>query len=148
MGYPLARRLRGPQVSAHARESAMSCKSAFLAAACLALTSLWLVPTARAGDTAWGAIAIDVTQKTSEPSYGVGGGATEAEASENATGFCQKTGSKAGCKIVVTYQQCGAFASNGHDAGWAKAPSKKEAEAAAVKACGQSDCAVAASDCN
>lgn len=126
----------------------MSCKSAPFLAASFALASLWLAAPARAGDTAWGAIAVDVTQKTTDPSYGVGGGASEAEASGNAMGFCQKSGSKAGCKIVVTYQQCGAFASNGHDAGWAKAPTKPEAEASAVKACGQSGCAVAASDCN
>ena len=126
----------------------MSHKASLFLAAGLALASLSFAAPARAGDNAWGAIAVDVTQKTTDPSYGVGGGRSEAEATENAMNFCQKTGSKAGCKIVVTYEQCGAFASNGHDAGWSKAPTKEAAEAGAVKACGQSNCAVAASDCN
>jgi hypothetical protein len=125
----------------------MPLKSTAFAAASLALASLWFVAPALAGSD-WGAIAIDTTQATAEPSWGVGGGATEDEASQSAVGFCLKTGSKAGCRVVVTYQQCGAFASNGHEAGWSKAPSKKEAEDGAVKACGQNDCALVTSDCN
>ena len=86
----------------------------------LAVTALGLVfvsAPACASD-GWGAIAIDVTQSSAAPSFGVGGGANEDEASGNAIKFCHETGSKTGCKIMVTYQAC-AIASNGSDAGWA-----------------------------
>lgn len=48
----------------------------------------------------------------------------------------------------VTYEQCGAFASNGHDAGWGKAPTKDKAEASAMNACEKKDCVMVTSDCN
>ena len=125
----------------------MSFRAALFLAAGVASGSLWLAAPAQAGED-WGAIAIDTTQTTTAPSWGVGGGASEDEANENALNFCLKTGSKAGCRVVVTYQQCGAFASNGHDAGWSKAPTKTEAEDGAVKACGESGCKLVTSDCN
>lgn len=108
----------------------------------------FLVLSGPAWADAWGAIAIDVTQATADPSWGLGGGETESEASDNATKFCQETGTKAGCKIVVTYQACGAFASDGHDAGWSKAPTKKEAEINALASCGKKTCKLVTSDCN
>ena len=126
----------------------MSHKSASFLAAALALASLGLAAPARADDYAWGAIAIDLTQQTKDPSWGVGGGGSEGEAVENATKFCREAGGKAGCKIVVTYRQCGAFASNGREAGWGKAPTKMDAENSALKTCGQNNCSVVTSDCN
>jgi hypothetical protein len=125
----------------------MTFKAAPFLAAGAASGSLWLSAPAQASDD-WGAIAIDTTQATKEPSWGVGGGASEDEASGYALGFCLKTGSKTGCRVVVTYQQCGAFASNGEDAGWSKAPTKTEAEDGAIKACSQSGCKLVTSDCN
>jgi len=125
----------------------MSFKAAPLLAAGLAFASLCLAPPARAADD-WGAIAIDTTQAAKEPSWGVGGGASEDEASGYALDFCLKTGTKAGCRVVVTYQQCGAFASDGHEAGWSKAPTKTEAESGAINACGGSGCKLVTSDCN
>jgi hypothetical protein len=76
------------------------------------------------------------------------GGDSEDEANRNAIKFCHETGSKAGCKVVVTYRQCGAFASDGHDAGWSKAPTRKEAEIGAIQACEKDGCKLVTSDCN
>jgi hypothetical protein len=103
---------------------------------------------ARAGEYAWGAISIDAAASTSSPAYGVGGGASEAEASENAQKFCKEAGGGKGCKVMATYEQCGAFASNGHSAGWGKAPTKDKAEANAMSACEKKDCVMVTSDCN
>ncbi|WP_158815647.1 DUF4189 domain-containing protein [Methylocapsa sp. S129] len=100
-----------------------------------------------AADYAWGAISVDASASTTEPAYGVGGADTEAEAVETAQKFCVKAGGK-GCKSMVTYQQCGAFASNGHDAGWGKSPTKKGAEDGAMSACQKGDCKIVISDCN
>ena len=63
-------------------------------------------------------------------------------------GFCKDAGGVA-CKSMVTYEQCGALAVSGKGlAGWAKAATKEEAEANAVKACEDAECKVATSDCN
>jgi len=97
---------------------------------------------------AWGAIAIDQSQPTKEPGYGIGGGDSENEAKGNALKFCRESGTVSGCKIMVTYQSCGAIASNGHDIGWAMAPTKKDVEINAIKACGKDDCQSVTSDCN
>lgn len=102
---------------------------------------------AGAAETTWGAISVDLAATTVDAAYGVGGGDSEAEAVENGQKFCAKSGG-ASCKSVVTYQQCGAFASNGHDGGWGKAPTKKEAEAGAMRACEKEDCKLLVVDCN
>ena len=96
----------------------------------------------------WGAIAIDQSQATKEPGYGIGGGDSEEEAKKNAIKFCHESGTVDGCKIMVTYKNCGGIASNGHDIGWAMAPTKKDVEINAIKACGKDDCKVVTSDCN
>ena len=103
---------------------------------------------AGAGEYAWGAISIDAAASTTSSAYGVGGGASESEATENAQKFCKEAGGGKGCKVMVTYEQCGAFASNGHSAGWGKAPTKDKAEANAMSACEKKDCVMVTSDCN
>jgi hypothetical protein len=102
---------------------------------------------ASAAEYAWGAISIDASESSISPAYGIGGGGAEAEAVENAQKFCIKAGGK-GCKLMVSYQQCGAFASNGHDAGWGKSPTKKGAEDGAMSACEKDNCKIVVSDCN
>lgn len=101
-----------------------------------------------AGDTKWGAFAVDTSDATTKtPYYGVGGGDSEKEASDNAMKFCTEAGGKS-CTLATTYEQCGALASNGSSIGWGKAPSKEDAEKQSMQGCGKDDCKVLASDCN
>ena len=92
----------------------------------------------------WGALAIDVDD--SDPSYGVGGGDSEAKASDNAMRFCQRAGGK-GCKIMVTYNQCAAYAASRTTSASGKGATQKAAEAQALEAC-KDRCKVIVSDCN
>ena len=117
---------------------------AFLGCVVVSLTA----SSAHAGDYAWGAISIDASSASASPAYGIGGGASESEATDNAQKFCKEAGGGKGCKVMVTYEKCGAFASNGHEAGWGKAPTKGQAEANAMQACEKKDCALVTSDCN
>ena len=101
-----------------------------------------------ASETAWGAMAIDSADSTTAPTYGVGGGDTEQEATDNALKFCKEGGGK-DCVKIMTYQGCGAIASAGDGKGhWASATTQKEAEAAALKGCEGAQCTILASDCN
>lgn len=118
-----------------------------LAAAAAIMTVLFAVPSF-AAETKWGALALDTEKAEREPYYGVGGADTEQEAIDAAMGFCKDAGGVA-CKSMVTYEQCGALAVSGKgSAGWAKAATKADAEANAVKACEDAECKVATSDCN
>lgn len=100
-----------------------------------------------AGDTQWGAFAVDTSDKTKAPYYGVGGGDTEKEASDYAMKFCKEEGGKE-CTLAMTYQQCGALASNGKSIGWGMAPTQKEAEQQSIQGCKGDGCKIVASDCN
>ena len=114
----------------------------------LAFIALITMP-ALAESSKWGAIAVDAAVAEREPYYGVGGGDAEQEASDAAMGFCKEAGGAA-CKIVVTYQQCGALAVSGKgQGGWGQSDSKDGAEKQAMSAC-KSDvvCRIVASDCN
>jgi Domain of unknown function (DUF4189) len=93
----------------------------------------------------WGAIAIDIGDP--DPSYGIGGGDSEAKAVNNAMRFCRQSGGKT-CKIVVTYNACGAYAAARNGSGWGKGASKRAAEAQALEACNNSRCRIVVSDCN
>jgi hypothetical protein len=96
----------------------------------------------------WGAIAIDMAEPDDDPSYGIGGGTTEKEAIANAMKFC-KDEDGASCKVMVTYNACGAVAVSGKGSvGWGKAETKKTAEAQAVAGCKNDRCKVVVSDCN
>jgi hypothetical protein len=61
---------------------------------------------ANAGDYAWGAISIDASSASASPAYGIGGGASESEATDNAQKFCKEAGGGKGCKVMVTYEKC------------------------------------------
>lgn len=111
--------------------------------------ALFLCATSASAETyKWGAIALDTQKAEKEPAWGVGGGDTEQEATDNAMKFCVDAGG-AVCKAAVTYEQCGALAVDGKgNAGWGKAPTKTETEQQALKGCGADDCKVVTSDCN
>jgi hypothetical protein len=100
-------------------------------------------PAPASGD--WGAIAIDLGE--SDPSYGIGGGDSETKAVNNAMRFCRQAGGKA-CKIVVTFNECAAYAAARQNGASGKGASKKAAEAQALAACNNSRCRIVASDCN
>jgi hypothetical protein len=117
-----------------------TCLLATLAASALASSAL-------AGDTKWGAFAVDTSDKTKAPYYGVGGGDTEKEASDYAMKFCKEEGGKE-CTLAVTYEKCGALASNGKSIWWGIAPTQKDAEKQALDGCKDGGCTVVASDCN
>jgi hypothetical protein len=103
-------------------------------------------PTTRepAANLNWGALAIDVAD--SEPSYGIGGGDSESKASDNAMHFCRRAGGKS-CKVVVSYNQCAAYAASRRNAASGKGATQKEAEAQALQACNDR-CRIVISDCN
>ena len=82
----------------------------------------------------------------SDPSYGVGGGDSEAKASDNAVRFCRRAGGK-GCKVVVTYNQCAAYAASRTTSASGKGATQKAAEAQALEAC-KDRCKIVVSDCN
>jgi hypothetical protein len=111
------------------------------------LVTTAIAGSAVAGDTKWGAFAVDTSDKTKSPYYGVGGGDTEKEASDFALKFCKEEGGAA-CTLAMTYQRCGALASDGKSIGWGKAPTKKEAEDQSIQGCSGSACKILASDCN
>ena len=102
---------------------------------------------ASAGENKWGAFAVDTSDKSKAPYYGVGGGDTEKEASEYAMKFCKEEGGKE-CTLAVTYEKCGALASNGKSIWWGVAPTQKEAEMQALQGCKDGACKVVSSDCN
>lgn len=111
------------------------------------LAAAALAGSAFAGDTKWGAFALDTSDKTKSPYYGVGGGDTEKEASDYAMKFCKEEGGKE-CTLAVTYEKCGALASNGKSIWWGVAPTQKDAEIQALQGCKDGECKVVSSDCN
>lgn len=103
---------------------------------------------AAAEEYKWGAIALDKSEATREPYYGVGGGDTGDEANENAMGFCKEAGGTA-CEVVITYEQCAALAVSGDGkGGWGTSATKEEAEAQSLQGCKGAACKVVVSDCN
>ncbi len=122
----------------------MSLKHATLA---LFMVSALAVP-AMADSYKWGALSLDTEKAEKEPYYGVGGADTEKEAGDIAVSECTKAGGKQ-CTLAVTYQQCGALAVSGKgEAGWGKAPTKKDAETQALSGCKGDACSIVVSDCN
>ncbi len=118
-------------------------RAAGLAALLLALP---LGATAALADD-WGAISIDLEKVDRSPYYGIGGGSDEDEAKGNAQKFCKEAGGKE-CKVVVSYQQCGAYAASKVGGGWGKAATKKTAETQALAGCDHDTCKVVVTDCN
>ncbi len=98
---------------------------------------------------AWGAIAIDFATPSRSPDFGLGGGQKEDEAKEAAIEYCEEAaGKNAMCKVVVTYQQCGAYAAKKNGGGYGINNTKKTAEAKAISGCDDDACKIVVSDCN
>ncbi len=95
----------------------------------------------------WGAIAVDDIAGETSPAYGTGGGSSKNEAETNAKKFCSDGGGKQ-CKIMVSYQECGAFAISAKSTGKGIGATKKLAEEKAKIECKDSSCQIVTSDCN
>jgi len=95
----------------------------------------------------WGAISADDEAGERDPYYGIGGGDFKAEATKNSQKFCKEAGGK-NCEVLVTYQQCGAYAVSKKFSGTGVGPTKKAAEKKALEQCSNSNCNVVVSDCN
>ena len=116
----------------------------FVAASCLPGMSF-----AKDKEFAWGAIAVDLSKPDRVPEYGLGGGKNEAEANEAAIEYCvEAAGKKANCKVVATYQECGAYAASKKGGGFGINTTLKTAEAKAMSGCDDDGCKVVVSDCN
>jgi len=94
-----------------------------------------------------GAIAVDDEQGETEPGYGLATGAdTRADAARDAMKFCREEGNK-GCKVVVRFDECGAYAASKKYYGIGYGKSLAKAESMALEACGNSKCKILVSDC-
>ena len=94
----------------------------------------------------WGAIAVDLGKFERDPYHGIGGGDSEKEAVANSMKFCRESGGP-NCKLVVTYNACGAYAASRSDGAWGKGQTKKEAESRALANC-SGGCKLVVADCN
>jgi hypothetical protein len=97
---------------------------------------------------AWDSIAVDDDTNThgGDAGYGVGTGDSKGGAESEAVKACRKEGN-GNCKIAVSYQTCGAYASSTHHAGIGTGMSKDTASAAAINGCGKGTCKVVVADC-
>jgi hypothetical protein len=98
---------------------------------------------------AFGAIAVDddADTKPGQAGYGIGSGDSREEAAAAAIVQCKKSGNDS-CKIVVRYDQCGAYASSNakFGIGWGK--SEATAKSKAMDDCGNDSCKIVVSDCS
>jgi Domain of unknown function (DUF4189) len=115
-------------------------KMAFLAIA------LAFVP---ASAFAWGAIAVDdkAGQSAEDAGYGfVTGEKNEAAASRGAMKECRAQ-NKA-CKVVITFETCGAYASSGRRWGAGEGVTEGAARRKSLVNCGNEACKVVVAECN
>jgi hypothetical protein len=96
----------------------------------------------------WDSIAVDDDTGThgGDAGYGVGQGNGRGSAEFQAMKACKDEGNS-NCKIAVSYQTCGAYASSTHHAGIGTGASKDAAANAALNGCGRGACKVVVSDC-
>ena len=121
--------------------------TALLLGTFVAAVSLPGVVIAKDKEYKWGSIAVDIEKASTSPNYGIGGGDTEDEAKDFAMKYCKEDGGKA-CKVVVSYQDCGAYAASQKGGGFGINTTKKTAEAKAISGCDDDGCKIVVSDCN
>src|SRR5580698_7845060 len=94
------------------------------------------------------AIAVDDDEDTKggQAGWGTGEGDTTKEAGAMALKNCGKHGNT-GCQVVLTYQQCGAYASSRKHSGTGTGPTKDVARKKAMDDCGSDNCKVVVADC-
>ena len=95
-----------------------------------------------------GAIAVndEAGLTASETGYGVGHGATRAEAERDAMRQCKDENDS--CKVAVWYKVCGAYAGNTKNYGIGFGDTEAIAKHKALSQCGDSSCRIVISDCD
>jgi Domain of unknown function (DUF4189) len=107
--------------------------------------SLFLM--ASSGAYAAGAIAVDDEVGETDAGYGIITGAdSREEAARDALKECRKSGNT-DCKVVVRFDQCGAYAASKKYAGIGYGGSLEKAKSMALDACGNSSCKIVVADC-
>ena len=94
-----------------------------------------------------GAIAVDDERGETEPGYGfVTGKDSREEAARAALYECRRSG-HSNCKVVVRFDECGAYAAskNFYGVGWGS--SEKTARSKALDQCGHDTCRIVVSEC-
>jgi len=97
----------------------------------------------------WGAIAVDDEAGTDSDEAGYGsatGYDSRAEAANDAMAACQNEGNE-NCRLVLTFQKCGAYAASLDQYGIGRAATLKQAEQRALADCGDANCHLVVSDC-
>ncbi len=116
---------------------------------CALFVAVTLASLASTAAFATGAIAVDdvAGSKPSEAGYGIGFGDDRASAEASAVSKCKEAGNDT-CKVKVSFEKCGAYASsNDHfGIGWGK--SADVAKEKALTQCGAGICRVVASECD
>jgi hypothetical protein len=110
------------------------------------MVTLFVAPMVAHAD-GWGAISADDEYGERDPYFGIGGGASKNEAMKNSQKFCRDAGGK-NCEVLVTYQECGAYAVSKKYSGTGVGSTKKIAERNALEQCSNKNCSVVVSDCN
>ena len=97
---------------------------------------------------AWDSIAVDDDTSTAagNAGYGVGTGNSKGAAEAEAVKACKSEGNS-NCKVAVSYQTCGAYASSTHKGGIGTGASKAAASNAALKGCGEGACKIVIAEC-
>lgn len=96
----------------------------------------------------WGAIAVDtISHDSKDCAYGIGGDNNKDEAEKYATQYCLEAGG-AKCKVVISYEHCGAYALSKNNQGVGAGDNKEIAENQAKAACNNDSCTIVTSDCN
>lgn len=111
-----------------------------------ALTVSILMTVSATSAFATGAIAVNDAMGTSadEVGYGVGWGADQKAAEEDAVKQCKDAGNDQ-CKVAVWFEQCGAYAGDRVHVGAGFGDTKEAAEKAALEKC--PNCKVIVSEC-
>jgi hypothetical protein len=100
-----------------------------------------------AAHAGWGVIAVDDQVGDKDPAYGVGGGDSKAEATQNAMKFCKEATGKS-CEVAVSYQKCGAYAASKKYSGIGIASTAQDAKKKALDGCNNASCRVLVAECN
>jgi hypothetical protein len=102
------------------------------------------------GALAWGAIAVDdnAGEDPEDAGYAfVTDDATRAAAAADALSTCQTSGNQS-CRLVLTFQKCGAYAASKSLYGVGAGDTVAQAEQRALAACIEATCRIVVSDCH
>jgi hypothetical protein len=102
------------------------------------------------GALAWGAIAVDdnAGEDPEDAGYAfVTDDPTRAAAAADAITTCQESGNK-NCRLVLTFQKCGAYAASKSLYGVGAGTTVAQAEQRALADCAGTDCRIVVSDCH